>query len=142
MKPTLLLIDDNEPLLRLLKSIFDKNYSVFTAPDGVDALHLLSKGVRPELIISDVQMDHIDGFALAAHLCTSRLYRDIPVILLTGSPRPQDLSMTSNVARFIQKPFDPIYLSDEVSAVLEERRAMNGRHIPHNLTSTLTTPKH
>jgi two-component system, chemotaxis family, chemotaxis protein CheY len=122
MKPTLLLVDDNEPLLRLLKSIFDKQFTVFTANDGVEALDILSKGIRPRLILSDVQMANIDGYELVAHLSTSKLYKDIPVILMTGSKQPIDVPQGGNVARILYKPFDPVTLHTEVNAVLAETK--------------------
>lgn len=120
LKPTLLLVDDNEPLLRLLKSIFDKQFTVFTADDGVEAIHLLSKGIRPCMILCDLQMQNIDGFELVAHLSTSRLYRDIPVILLSDVKNVSGVPATSAVRRIIAKPFDPVYLSNTVNAVLAE----------------------
>lgn len=120
MKPTLLIVDDNEPLLRLLKSIFDKQYTVFTASDGVEAIHILSRGIRPRLVLCDLNMQNIDGHELVAHLATSRLYRDIPVILLTDSPSTDDARPSANVARILQKPFDPLHLLETANGVLAE----------------------
>ncbi len=117
MKPTLLIVDDNEPLLRLLQSIFNKDYTVFTAADGVDAISLLGRGIRPELIICDLQMQNIDGYELVAHLFTSRLYQNIPVILLSEGIPGEDLPTSANVARVISKPFDPLFLKEAVTAV-------------------------
>lgn len=122
MKPTILLVDDNEPLLRLLKSIFDKQYTVFTAGDGVEAIHILSKGIRPRLILCDVQMQNIDGHELVAHLATSHLYRGIPVILLTDVKQVVDAPKIGNVAKIVHKPFDPVYLLDAVNGVLAETK--------------------
>ncbi|WP_162852609.1 response regulator [Dinghuibacter silviterrae] len=119
-KPTLLLVDDNDALLRLLKSIFDKQYSVFTAGDGVEAIHLLSKGIRPRLILCDVQMQNIDGMELVSFLSTSRLYRDIPVILLTEAGQTLETPGAGNVARIVQKPFDPVHLLETVNGVLAQ----------------------
>jgi CheY-like chemotaxis protein len=119
-KPTLLLVDDNESLLRLLKSVFDKQYSVFTAGDGVEAIHLLSKGIRPKLILCDLEMQNIDGMELVSHLSTSRLYRDIPVILLTEARQVAEASLPGNVARVVHKPFDPVNLLEIVNGAVAQ----------------------
>lgn len=131
-KPTLLLVDDNEPLLRLLKAVFDKTFHVFTAADGVEVLHLLSKGIRPNLIICDVQMQNIGGFELVAHLSTSMLYRDIPIILITGSQLAVDIPQGGNVVKVMYKPFDPVTLGAEVNAVLNE--TMKGNLVHNNVS--------
>ncbi len=129
-KPTLLLVDDNEPLLRLLKAVFDKSYAVFTAADGVEVLHLLSKGIKPNLIICDVQMQNIGGFELVAHLSTSMLYRDIPIILITGTQLPLDIPQGGNVVKVMYKPFDPVTLGAEVNAVMNE--SLKGNLVHNN----------
>lgn len=128
-KPILLLVDDNEPLLRLLKSLFDKHYSVFTAGDGVEALQLLSRGIRPRLILCDVHMQNIDGMELVAHLSTSRLYRDIPVILLADGGQTPDTTPVGNVAQIVQKPFDPVHLLETVNGELERSGAPRRRSL-------------
>lgn len=120
LKPTLLIVDDNEPLLRLLKSVFDKQFTVFTASDGVEAISILSRGIRPRLVLCDLNMQNIDGHELVAHLATSRLYRDIPVILLTEIPSMADAKPAANVARILQKPFDPLFLLETANSVLAE----------------------
>lgn len=120
LKPTLLIVDDNEPLLRLLKSVFDKQFTVFTASDGVEAISILSRGIRPRLVLCDLNMQNIDGHELVAHLATSRLYRDIPVILLTDIPSKADAKPSANVARILQKPFDPLFLLETANSVLAD----------------------
>jgi CheY-like chemotaxis protein len=141
MKPTILLVDDNEPLLRLLKSIFDKQYTVFTAGDGVEAIHILSKGIRPRLILCDVQMQNIDGHELVAHLATSALYRNIPVILLTDVKQAVDAPVMENVAKIVPKPFDPVHLLDAVNGVLAETKAPRRHSLFFAPGSFFTTSK-
>lgn len=120
MKPTILIVDDNEPLLRLLKAIFEKNFTVVTADDGVDAIYLLSRGIRPKLVLCDLHMQNIDGYELVAHLATSSLYQDIPVILLTETDEQTGRLAYANVARVVRKPFDPLSLEKEVNGIFKE----------------------
>jgi two-component system chemotaxis response regulator CheY len=125
MKPAILIVDDNEPLLRLLKAIFEKNFTVFTAEDGVDAIYLLSRGIKPRLVLCDLQMQNIDGYELVAHLATSSLYQDIPVILLSETDQQDERLSSSNVARVIRKPFDPLFLEAAVTEVFTTVRQLD-----------------
>jgi len=143
MKPTILIVDDNEPLLRLLKAIFEKNFTVVTAEDGVDAIYLLSKGIRPRLVLCDLHMQNIDGYELVAHLATSRLYQDIPVILLSETDQDLERLTSANVARVIRKPFDPLFLEAAVHQVFttirrEDRPATHTAAVSPALTAYST----
>jgi two-component system chemotaxis response regulator CheY len=140
MKPTILIVDDNEPLLRLLKAIFEKNFTVITAEDGVDAIYLLSRGIRPRLVLCDLQMRNIDGYELVAHLATSSLYRDIPVILLSETDHRDVRLNAPNVARLVRKPFDPLFLEEVVTQVFAaggpaERKPHAPIHFTHTVKS-------
>src|ERR1044071_6749130 len=74
---TVMLVDDSATMLMSLKSILTKaGYSVETAGHGKEALDKLGKGVKPNLIISDVNMPQMDGitFVRDAHKPPARLF--------------------------------------------------------------------
>ena len=77
MKSTLLIVDDDEVMVLLLKKLFEKKYTVYTASDGVEAMHCLSQGVAPDLIICDILMENINGYEFIKHLTTSIIYKNI-----------------------------------------------------------------
>lgn len=112
-KNTLLIIDDDEVMVLLLKKLFEKKYIVYTACDGVEAIDHLSRGVYPDLIITDICMENIDGYQLIKHLSTSVVYKHIPVIVLSGSNNAV-LPHHSLLSRMLNKPFDPLQLQDLV----------------------------
>jgi len=127
MKQTILIVDDNDVLLKLLRRVFEKDYNVFTASDGVEAMTFLSRGIKTDLIISDLNMNNINGYDLIKHLSTSSLYKKIPVIVLTASYNI-DLNPLKNlfvVAQVLNKPFDPLVLKNAVKETLESNRASN-----------------
>ncbi len=109
MKQKLLIIDDDEAIFTLLKQIFIKKYSVYTAYDGVEALCYLSDKLIPDLIITDLNMDNINGYELIKHLSSSKILNKIPVIVLSNMPRieTEDLKRYPIVAEVFAKPFDP-----------------------------------
>jgi two-component system chemotaxis response regulator CheY len=121
MKHVLLIVDDNEAILRLLTVVFDKKYTVFTASDGVEAISLLSEGIMPNLIISDLQMPNISGYELARHCSTSNIYNNIPIIILSDAPEAEqaaDVMQLPVVTAMYRKPFDPVELLKAVEDIV------------------------
>lgn len=109
------------PMRYLLEAILGHEYTVISAPDGLGAMTWLSKGNRPDLIITDLQMPNIDGWELLDYLAGSRLYQDIPVIVLSGffADKTRDLhGAYTNVREVLQKPFDPMQLMGKVEYIL------------------------
>lgn len=130
MRPTLLIVDDNEAILKLLTVVFERKYNVFTAADGVEALAFLAEAIMPDLIISDLQMSNINGYELVRHLATSYVYNKIPVIAISevGDPDLHLLSAYPAVVAVLHKPFDPVALSRMVEDAIV-RYPSNSRHL-------------
>ena len=84
MKKKVLIIDDSKPIRLLLDAILGRHYTVMTAQDGLEAMAWLSKGNAADVIITDLHMPNIDGWELLEHLSGSYLYKDIPVMVLSG----------------------------------------------------------
>ena len=81
----------------------------------------LSRGNVPDLIISDVQMPNMDGLEMSRNLYSNLLYRDIPVILLTGMQLSEDMVPDLNIVQIVNKPFDPAALLEVVERQLTTR---------------------
>ena len=116
MKKTILIVDDSAPIRFLLESILGKQYKVYSAPDGLTAMMWLSRGNRPDLVVTDIQMPNIDGWELVSYLNGNVLYDDIPIIVLSGSQvdeaREQELQY--KVADYIRKTFDQVKLLESI----------------------------
>lgn len=120
MKQIILIIDDSAPIRYLLETILGRKYTVVSANDGLAAMMWLSKGNRPDLIVSDIQMPNIDGVELVRFLSSNELYSDIPTILLSGRHLPDDeKDVLYKVTEFISKPFDPIKLMASVENAIK-----------------------
>ncbi len=94
---------------------------MFSAPDGLVAMAWLSKGNMADLIITDLAMPNVDGWELLEYLSESQLYKDIPVVVLSGNTNVHLEEVTSlyqNVHEVMRKPFNPIDLLDRVKAIL------------------------
>lgn len=104
----ILLVDDNSDLREYIKKILSERYTIFTASNGRYALELIQNGVRPDLILADVMMPEMDGYALLSELRSSSI-PEIPVIMLTSkaSEEARIEGMRHGADDYIAKPFSP-----------------------------------
>ncbi len=105
----ILVVEDvpNVPELLELTLRF-KGYPVVTARNGQEALEQIAKA-RPALVITDILMPTMDGYALAQRLRTNPQTRDIPIVFLSAtyvSPKDKAFALTLGAVRFIEKPID------------------------------------
>ena len=86
LPPLVLIVDDSSSIRRrTAKFVEDTGYRVITARDGAEALELLLSGVwEPDLIISDVEMPQIDGWAFLEYVKTDANFGHIPVVIATS----------------------------------------------------------
>lgn len=120
----LLIVDDEVDLLAELKPLLERSgYAVVTAIDGEQALAQVEKA-RPDLIVLDVMMPHLDGREVLRRL--RRQDNWTPVILLTqvGSSVERALSLQEGADDYLNKPYDPLELLARIQAVL--RRTQRG----------------
>ncbi len=105
-KPVIMIVDDNEDLREILEEELNVEYEVFAASNGREALKMLNKK-KPALIITDVMMPDLDGFALCKAVKSNVATNDIPVIMLTARNTEQSrLEGFEGMADdYISKPF-------------------------------------
>ena len=109
----ILLVDDEENYRELIAKVLTKaGYEVLQAADGMGALSLLERS-NVDLIISDILMPVLNGYALVARL--REKWPDMPVILTTGFLSPDAAkSMMKGSVDFIPKPINAETLLDMV----------------------------
>lgn len=105
----LLVVEDMPNVLELLDvTLRFKGYPVVTARNGQEAIELIAKE-RPALVITDILMPRMDGYALAQKLRTNPITRHIPIIFLSATyvtPEDKDFAMSLGAVRFLEKPID------------------------------------
>ncbi len=86
----ILLVDDDEDTRAVLEALLRaEGFAVSTAPNGETALAEAARGL-PDLVLTDLQMQPIDGVELCRRL--RQIHDDLPVIVVTGSSGPQPMS--------------------------------------------------
>ncbi|MBI4347968.1 MAG: response regulator [Elusimicrobia bacterium] len=121
-----MVVDDERDVVTLIRFLLEKDgHEVLEAYNGVDALAKLGVEPKkegaplPDLIILDVMMPLMDGYATATRLREDPTTRPIPVVVLTAKGQMRELfEMAPNVAAYIEKPFDPKNLRDLVAGML------------------------
>jgi len=113
-----LVIEDDEPLCWLLEKILRGKYEVIVMNDGMEAWSWLTDGNTCDLIISDIKMPSLDGIELLENLSNSGLFRNIPVIILSGYDDLRKQCLELGAFTYLVKPFEPRQLLDEVDRAL------------------------
>lgn len=128
---TLLIVDDEPEIVTLLSFVLKQDgHKILEANNGVVALERL--GVqppandlpRPDLIILDIMMPVMDGYALNQRLQKEEKTKDIPILVLTakGQKMRELFEMAPNVAAYVQKPFDPKILRELITSILDGKK--------------------
>ena len=123
--PRVLLVDDDDALLDVLSLAFEEAaYVVARARDGRQALEAI-RSQRPDVVVSDVNMPHVDGFTLCRRLREAG--DGLPLVLLTSRDSEIDeaLGLEIGADDYVTKPFSTRVLLARVAALLrrEELRA-------------------
>jgi len=139
-EPAKILIADDEPhIRRILQFLLDQaGYRVVTASHGREALEVLARE-RPDLVLLDVMMPHLDGFAVLERLRQDRETQRLPVIMLTArhesNARVKGLRGGAN--DYVAKPFDHDELLARIANMLETCQAQRAANpltgLPGNL---------
>jgi len=117
---TILVVDDEPDLLLVVQTRLETaGYRVETATDGLDALNRV-RARPPDLIVLDLMLPRMDGFAVCAMLKRDQRFSRIPVIILSARSQPQDIKTATTLGAdaYITKPFLPAELLHKVAELL------------------------
>lgn len=118
MKPNILVVDDQQDIRELISFYLKKEgYSIIEASNGEEALQLINE-VFIDLMIVDVMMPIMDGFAFVAEV---RKTRETPAIMLTAKIDGKDKlnAFSIGVDDYVTKPFDHCELLARIKAILK-----------------------
>ncbi len=124
-KRKILIVDDDLDDLKMISMVLEpEGYEVITAENGVEALAKV-ESEDPDLVLLDVMMPELDGFAACDKLKSSPESRGIPVVLLTGVAKqitrtryPIDGVLRAEAEEYLEKPVEPEQLLAVVARFL------------------------
>ncbi|NDV23287.1 hybrid sensor histidine kinase/response regulator [Desulfovibrio sp. JC022] len=144
-KPTVLAVDDTPENLHVLMDLLKDEYAIIAAKDGEKALKL-ARSKDPDIILLDVMMPGMDGYAVIRELKADEQTKDIPVIFVTSLSEAGDETkgLALGAIDYIAKPFNPDIVKARVRNHLELREAVRLREdveriMRHDLKSPLTS---
>jgi two-component system cell cycle response regulator DivK len=124
MKGQILLIEDNEQNRYLTKFLLEKNgYEVHTASDGAMGVEMAGQ-ILPHLILLDIQLPTMDGYAVAQGLRQNAALAATPIVAVTSYAMTGDRekAMAAGCDGYIEKPINPATFAEEVGRYLKDGR--------------------
>ena len=126
----ILVVEDNANVRELIDvTLRFKGYPVVTATNGQEALELIAQE-KPALIITDILMPKMDGYALAHSLRKNPATRQIPLIFISATyltPEDKNFALSLGAVRFVEKPIETADFLLTVAEVLTEGIASKPR---------------
>ena len=122
---SVLIVNDEPDQLQLMQRLLDKaGFAVLTAEDGVGGLALARKE-RPDLVISDVSMPHMNGLEFCRRLRADSELKTVPILLISARQKDTDTivaGLSAGADDYLEIPFDGTRLIAKVSRLLERSR--------------------
>lgn len=138
----LLLIDDDPNLILLVKDYLEfRGYEVKTAGNGREALEVL-EGSLPDMIICDVMMPEMDGYAFVKQVRENPSTEWVPILFLSAKGQSQDRVRGLNTGAdvYMVKPFEPEELVAQVESSLKQASRLIKQQLKAGAGSNLQVP--
>jgi two-component system, cell cycle response regulator DivK len=122
MKATILVIEDNERNMYLVTFILEKSgYRVVQAQDGQTGIALAHQ-INPDLILLDIQLPVMDGYAVARELTKNGALHDFPIVAVTSYAMVGDRErvLAAGCVGYIEKPINPATFMAEIEQYLSD----------------------
>jgi putative nucleotidyltransferase with HDIG domain len=119
---TVLVIDDNPDILKLMHFLLKDEFDMILSSSGKEGLKMLRE-YHPDLVISDVMMPEMDGYAFCKEVKADPDLKHIPIILVTAKVGSDVLAqgIDSGANDYIAKPFDTVELKARIRSLLRTR---------------------
>lgn len=116
MNRKILLIEDHDSLRHVVGTFLSGSFEVTGAKNGLEAMVHLSRGLLPDVIVTDAAMPDLNGFQFLANLRCSGMYANIPVVVISGSCNDEEALRFQHlgVCDYFRKPFNPVQLQERL----------------------------
>ena len=121
MSHKILIVDDDEDMVHILKSVLiSQGYEIYNAPNGEEALKLV-KSIVPDLMIVDLTMPVMNGWNFSLKVRADSRYKKTPIIILSGLIEREAAPEEYEICTFyVPKPFDIFKLTDKIKELIKQ----------------------
>ena len=143
LKRYILIADDEYINQEILKEILSSQYEALIANNGLEVMRTLEETTKPiSLILLDLNMPLMDGFSVIKRIKESDIYKDIPIIVITGDKESELDALTLGAVDFITKPFVNEIIMARVNRSIElsEKRIIVSTQERDELTGCYNKP--
>lgn len=123
LRTKILLVDDNEEILWMLKDILSEDYQIITAKDGIDGFEQLTT-YMPDLVITDIMMPNQDGISMTRQIKMNPHTMHIPIVIVSVKTTIDSKieGIESGADAYLSKPFDVQFLKTTVKQLIEKHK--------------------
>ncbi|MDO8587456.1 MAG: response regulator [Armatimonadota bacterium] len=133
MATKVLIIEDEPEIQAILEMSLQQvgGFDTVIANDGIEGIERALRD-SPDIILMDVLMPRLDGYATCRRIKEDQRLSKIPVIFLTARTDPHDIerAMRAGATGCVAKPFDPLKLAGQISKIREEGDRGDRRDLP------------
>ncbi|WP_336755095.1 hybrid sensor histidine kinase/response regulator [Acinetobacter sp. USHLN143] len=119
-----MIVDDSVTVRKVTSRLLERQgYDIVTAKDGVDAIEQL-ENVRPDLMLLDIEMPHMDGFEVTNLVRHHDIHRDLPIIMITSrtGEKHRERAFSLGVTHYMGKPFQEAELLANIQQLIAEKQ--------------------
>lgn len=151
LSSNILIVDDDPINLKVISSVLEELYHIYTVTSGAEALKMIDAG-NWDMIISDVMMPKMSGYELCKEIRKRFTIVELPVLLLTARTQPIDVytGFLAGANDYVSKPTNALELKARVHSLLAQNQAikeqlrleaayLQAQIKPHFLFNTLNT---
>lgn len=136
-KKTVLFVEDNLDLLYVVRQQLKSKFNILCAANGQQALEKLQNDVLPDIVVSDIMMDHMDGYELIGRLMDDSRLNKIPFLFTTAKTAERDKmkGLNSGAIDYINKPYTTDTLIIKIESLLRFQSLQKERFEKEKFTS-------
>jgi CheY-like chemotaxis protein len=122
---TILVVDDSTVVSNFIKKLFQDDYNVIIADDGLEALNIIAADEQKKIVamLLDLNMPKVDGFAVLEYFKERNLFGQTPVSVMTGESNEEliNKAMAYPIISILRKPFNERDIKSSIERTIEAR---------------------